>query len=116
MSKAVKIDENGDTLIDTAGRIKSVSGHEKIIQDLTVLLRSVKGSLPFDTTFGIEDFPEMNNPSSKIMGNAVYAAILQHPEVSDIRDLQVSKEGRMMYVSLTVLLNDGADVDMEMLV
>ena len=116
MSKAVKIDENGDTLIDTAGRIKSVSGHEKIVQDLIILLRSIKGSLPFDTTFGIEDFSEMHNPGSKILGNAVRGAILQHPDVSDIQDLQVSKEGRMMYVSLTVLLNEGVSVDLEMLV
>lgn len=116
MSKAVKIDENGDTLIDTAGRIKSVSGHEKVTQDLIVLLRSVKGSLPFDTTFGIEDFPEMHNPNSKVMGSAVQAAVLQHPDVSDIQDLQVSKEGRTMYISLTVLLKDGTDVDLEILV
>ena len=116
MSKTVKIDENGDTLIDTAGRIKSVSGHEKIIQDLIILLKSVKGSLPFDTTFGIEDIAKMHNPSSKVMGSAVQEAVLQHPDVSDIRDLQVSKEGRTMYISLTVLLKDGANVDLEILV
>jgi len=113
MSEALEIDDTGDTVLDTAGRIKTVNGQDKIVQDLRVLLRSVKGSFPFDTSFGTEDLSGFHNPNTKLINSAIQAAILQHPGVSEVRDLQISKDGRIANIALTVILTDGASIDLE---
>lgn len=112
MSKAILVDADGDILLDTAGKIQSVTGAEKIVQDLKILLRSIKGSLPFDTNFGIDDLSRIHNANSKLASSAVQAAIMQHGSVKAVQDISMEKDGRTLQISLTAILIDGTNISL----
>ncbi len=112
MSKAILVDAHGDIVLDAAGRIRSVSGPDKIALDLVILLRSIKGSLPFDTNFGIDDLSQMHGSNSKLLSNAIQSALMQHESVSAVQDISIEKDGRTFEISLTAFLKDGTSIDL----
>ncbi|MBN2734707.1 MAG: GPW/gp25 family protein [Methanomicrobiaceae archaeon] len=112
MSKAILVDDDGDLALDAAGRIRSVSGADKIAQDLKLLLRSVKGSLPFDTNFGIDDLSQIKSPNSRLISSAVKNALLQHESVNSVQDISLEKNDRSFEISLTAILTDGTSIDL----
>ena len=113
MSRAIAIEKNGDTIIDSAGRIETLSGTDKIIQDLKILLRSVKSSCPFDTSFGIEDLSKFHNRGTRLISSAIQAALQQHSAVLEVQDIKVLQSGRTATVSATIILTDKTRVDFE---
>jgi hypothetical protein len=54
MTIAHKVDSTGDLVLDERKRMTVISGTEKAMQDVAVILRSLKGSLPFNTGFGTD--------------------------------------------------------------
>jgi len=54
MTIALKVSPQGDMVLDARKRMKVISGTEKAMQDVAVILRSLKGSLPFNTGFGTD--------------------------------------------------------------
>lgn len=113
MNTAVMIDSEGDIVLDSAGRIKTVGGTQKIIQDLSIILWSVKGSCPFDTGFGIDDLSEFHGDSRKLIRTAVRSALLQHDSVEDVKDTQVTLSGRTATITTTVVITGGTEITME---
>jgi len=82
---------NGDLVFDTLGRLETVTGNEKVLQDISVILQSVKGSYPFNTTFGT-DLVGINGAGRDpaLIKAKIKAALLSHPDVDTVDSIDIS--------------------------
>ena len=111
MSSAIAIGSDGDICLDSAGRICTVSGAGKLTQDLTLIIRSIRGSCPFNTLYGMDDVTAMHSP--RLMASAISSAILQHPDVMRVDEVNVSKDSRTIFAAIKASLIDGSSVSLE---
>lgn len=111
MSSAIALGADGDICLDSAGRICTVSGAGKLIQDLTLIVRSIRGSCPFNTLYGMDDVTAMH--SQRLMASAISSAVLQHPDVMRVDEVNVSKENRTILATIKASLIDGTTVSLE---
>lgn len=54
MTIALKVSPQGDMVLDGLRRMAVISGTEKAVQDIAIILRSLKGSFHFNAGFGTD--------------------------------------------------------------
>jgi phage baseplate assembly protein W len=103
---------NGDLVFDSMGRLETVTGEAKIIQDISVILQSVKGSYPFESSFGT-DLVGINaaGRDKTLIKNKIKAALLTYPEIDTVDSIDVSiDEDRHLTIKVACTLVSGATI------
>ena len=103
----------GDLVLDSKGRLETVSGKEKIIQDIGMILKSVKGSYPFKTSFGTDlvGIHEAGRDTTLIK-KMIRAALLEYCEIDTVDSIAISFDAdRHLTIQVTCTLVSGAIIN-----
>jgi len=111
---AFRISE-GDVEIDSLRQLIPLTGTDKVVQDLKVLIGSIRQSYPFNTLFGL-DYTAIiaSEHNQQITRNELKKTLLQHPAVNSVDEIVLaSGEDRTIAASITLTLLEGEQVSME---
>ncbi|MDD4255727.1 MAG: hypothetical protein PHP59_10195 [Methanofollis sp.] len=113
----LKLDEDGDLVVSSMHRLALVTGTEKATQDLTVILRSLKGSLPLNTAFGTDYLAMIDaGRNAEVIRHEIRAALETYPYLQSVDDIAVSLKGRSATAIIRATLTDGTAVSLEAVV
>ncbi len=114
--RTLQITSDGDLLKSPLNRFEEITGTAKVAQDLTIILRTVKGSYPFNTAFGVDWVAIAHSGYNRTLINAeIRTALLSHPAVKQVDFLEISRDipARGAAITATVTLHDGDTVTLE---
>jgi len=114
--RTLQLTPDGDLLKNPLNRFEEITGTAKVAQDLTVILRTVKGSYPFNTAFGVDWVAITHSGYNRTLINAeIRTALLSHPAVKQVDSLEISRDtpARHATITATVTLYDGDTVTLE---
>lgn len=114
--RTLQLTPDGDLLKSPLNRFEEVTGTAKVAQDLTVILRTVKGSYPFNTAFGVDWVAIAHSGYNRTLINAeIRTALLSHPAVKTVDSLEISRDtsARHATITATVTLYDGDTITLE---
>lgn len=117
IGKTILLDSSGDIVIDDLGRVPTVISTEKAIQDLTVILRSAKGSLETSSTFGmnVQELMESRGNQSIIEG-VIRLALEQYAYTKSVDAItigQLDKTRKLTVSALITLANTNEQISLE---
>lgn len=112
--KTLAIDSAGDLVLNADSDMTTISGTDKIRQDIRVIISSVKRSFPFDAEFGI-DYPHLIELNSlRAVEFAVTSALMKHPHITKVtRCVATRNLDRVTAVSTEMLLDTGEVITFE---
>ena len=108
--KTFEIDSDGDLVIDDMKRIPMITGHDKIKQDVKILLETFKGDDTFHLDFGFDYKQVADSDDDKILlAQLLQAAIFKYQfaksvDIDNIVDVPQGDGSYQRYVDVTVLL------------
>lgn len=114
--RTLQLESDGDLLVSPLNRFEEITGTAKVAQDLTVILRTVKGSYPFNTTFGVDWITIIHSGYNQTLINAeIRTALLSHPAVKSVDAMEINRDSaaRHATITTTVTLYDGDTVTLE---
>jgi hypothetical protein len=108
---ALKISD-GDLVLDPKGRIGTVVGESKLIQDIAIILKSAKGSYKFNSSFGTDLVGIVGaERNSSLITTRIRAALLSHPEINTVNSISLSfNEDRRLTAAITCTLVSGREI------
>ncbi len=103
------VSPDGDLVINTLGRLEIISGPEKAAQDLTIILRSLRGSYRLNTMFGTDHLPLVNTPNAQaLIRHEVHRALRTYPYLRSVEQITVQvNEQRAVSVAVQATLTGG---------
>ncbi len=116
IGKTILLDSSGDFVIDDLGRVPNIISTEKARQDLTVILRSAKGSLATSPTFGM-DMQELmearGNPT--IIEGIIRIALQQYDHTKSVDSITIGQPDKTRHttISATVTLTNSDQIYLE---
>jgi hypothetical protein len=113
----LKLDGGGDLVVSSMHRLSLVTGTDKAVQDLSVILKSLKGSLPLSTAFGTDYLAMIDaGRNAEVIKHEIRAALETYPYLQSVDDIAVTLEGRSATVAIQATLTDGTAVSLEAVV
>ncbi len=105
------LNEAGDLVLQH-GRLVPVTGTDKAVQDLTVLLRSIKGSALLSPEFGLDALAILDaRGNGTMIEGTVREALRQYPFLKTVNSITVIRqEDRRVSIAADVTLRDGQAV------
>jgi len=103
----------GDLVLNSKGRLEIVSGDDKILQDISIILQSLKGSYPFNTSFGT-DLIGINGAGrdATLIRTRVKTALLSYPYIDTVDTIELSfGEDRDLTLKISCTLASGASIN-----
>ena len=112
-----RLDSMGNVVIEPGGDISMITQYEKVNQDLTVILRSLRGQYMFDTEFGIDYRTYLDN---KQLNNFIYTqvtpAIQNYYFCKQIVELNGEYKNGTMYITGKLILYNNDEIDISLAV
>lgn len=107
------LNEAGD-LVLRHGRLVPVTGTDKAVQDLTVLLRSIKGSALLSPEFGLDALAILDaRGNGTMIEGTVREALRQYPYMKTVNGVKITnRQDRRISIAVDVTLKDGGTVRM----
>ena len=102
-----KLTDTGDIDLGSSIYPSLITGDEKLIQDIVIILKSVMGSYDLDLLFGLDYTAIVESGFSiPIMKGKIITAVKSHPLVQDVTDIVFSPmdENRRLTVDMKVKL------------
>lgn len=108
IGKTYALDATGDLVLQY-GRLVPVTGTDKAVQDLTVLLRSIKGSALLSPEFGLDALAILDaRGNATTIEGEVRQALEQYPYMKTVNSVTVTDlQDRRISISADVTLQDG---------
>jgi len=114
MTIALKVDPAGDMVLDGRKRVKVISGTEKAVQDIAVLLRSLKGSLPFNTGFGTDHVAIIGSERNLLVAkDEIQKALASYTDLTSFEVACTFDENRHLIVDISGTLVTGEPISLE---
>lgn len=114
--KTFKLDSSGDIVINELKRLETVEGLDKVAQDIRVILKTVKGSFPFDPDFGVDYIKIVESGfNRKLIENEIRKALSKYPYLKSIDSIEISDpdENRRVAVSISLTVTSGESINVE---
>ncbi len=114
--RTLQLESDGDLLVSPLNRFEEITGTAKVAQDLTVILRTVKGSYPFNTAFGVDWVAIAHSGYNRTLINAeIRTALLSHPAVKSVDAMEINRDTSARHATITaaVILYDGDTIALE---
>ena len=108
IGKTYALDATGDLVLQY-GRLVPVTGTDKAVQDLTMLLRSIKGSALLSPEFGLDALAILDaRGNATIIEGEVRQALEQYLYMKTVNSVTVTDlQDRRISISADVTLQDG---------
>jgi len=116
--KTFRLDSNGDIVINELKRLEMVEGLDKVAQDVSVILKTVRGSFPLDPDFGVDYIRIVESGfSKKVIKSEIRRALSRYPYLKSIDSIEVSHpdENRHVAVSISLTVTSGESIGVEVL-
>jgi len=110
------LDQSGDIVIDDKLRVPILSQSPKVQQDIAMIIKSAKGSLATDPSFGTDIVGILNAKGDQtITEGLIRNALQQYAYTKYINAITVTtrRENREIYVTATVTLADKSVITVE---
>ena len=108
------VSPDGDLVLNALGRLETISGPEKAAQDLTIILRSLRGSYRLNTRFGTDYLALVNTPNvQSLIRHEVRRALLTYPHLRSVDQITVQVRERAVSVTILATLTGGETVSLE---
>ncbi|RLI74126.1 hypothetical protein DRP05_10630 [Archaeoglobales archaeon] len=114
--KTFKIDSSGDLVINELKRIEIVEELEKVAQDVSVILKTVKGSYPFDPDFGVDYIKIVESGFNRMqIEDEIKKALNKYPYLKSIDSIEISDpdKNRRIVVNLRLTVISGESISLE---
>ena len=114
MTIALKVDPKGDLVLDDKKRMLVISGTEKAVQDIAVILRSLKGSFPFNTGFGTDHIAIIESERNLMVAKKeIQNALLSYPGIKSLVVVCTFDDNRRLIVAIFGTLMTGDQIFLE---
>jgi len=115
MTIALKVDPDGDLVLDDKKRMKVISGSEKAMQDIGILLRSLKGSFPFNTGFGTDHIAIVESERNlAVARNEIQRALSTYSGLKSVDPVLCTfDDNRHLIVAVSGTLSTGEQIFLE---
>ena len=115
MTIGLKVNPQGDLVLDTQKRLITVAGTAKAVQDIAIILRSLVGSFHLNTNFGVNHVSIVEARQNELVAKSeIQKALAAYTELSSIDDITcIFDEDRHLQVTLTGTLNTGEQIYLE---
>ncbi len=115
MTLALKVNPAGDLVLDDKKRMAVISGTEKAMQDIAVILRSLKGSFPFNTGFGTDHVAIIESERNLMVAkNEIQIALASYAGWKSLDPVQCTfDDNRRLVVAISGTLATGDQIFLE---
>lgn len=108
---------NGDFIFDEKGELAMVDGDEEIAQGVEMNLSIRKSEFEFDEYIGLNrtNIEDKQSNEDQIIDDILEAlqVITEQNIIEGADNIEISKEGRIASVSMSVIKTDGTEINLE---
>jgi len=114
MSIALKINPAGDLVLDSRKRMTVISGTEKVLQDIAVILRTLKGSFHLSANFGTDHVAIVSSERNiQVATSEIRKALDTYAALESYTVSCTYDEDRHLVVALSGTLKTGEPISLE---
>lgn len=114
MSTGLKITPDGDIVLDSKKRLTMVTGTAKAVQDIAVILRSLKGTFHLNADFGTDHVAIIESERNVLIAKSTIAKALEAYTDLTISDIACAfDEDRRLQVAVSGTLKTGEEIYLE---
>ncbi len=113
-----KFDSSGDLVVNELKQVETVSGVDKVKQDIIHILKCVKGTDPFYPNFGVDWIKIKRSGFNKMLiEHEIRKALAGYDKIKSIDRIEISEPDadRKVKIKLFLTLDDGK-IDVEVVV
>lgn len=114
MTSGLKVNPQGDLVLDTKKRLKTVTGTEKAVQDIAIILRSLKGSFHLNTVFGTDHVAIIESERNELIAKSeIQKALATYADLTTSEVACTFNEFRQLQVTISGTLKTGEEIYLE---
>lgn len=112
--ETLQIDSNGDLAFSSTNRLVTITGTEKVRQDLRVILQSSKGTFPFASEWGFNFREAVESGDTSVIAALVKSALQRYGYLQEVSSIGVViGTDRSVTISLQAVTTNGDTVNTE---
>lgn len=98
----------GGDIVFENGDVVMIDGDDEIAQCVETVLRTNKGEWFLNEEFGLDRSPLLTKQFDETLAaDAIAEAVAQEERIKQIENISFQREGRKLYVDITLVKNDG---------
>ncbi len=114
MSTGLKVTPGGDLVLDNKKQPKTISGTEKALQDIAIILRSLKGTFHLNADFGLDHIAIIESERNILVAKSeIQKALAQYPDLTKSDVTCTFDELRQLQVTVSGTLKTGEEIFLE---
>jgi phage baseplate assembly protein W len=109
---ALLLTETGDIALTPTGQMTMITGSDKVVQDLTVLLKSSAGTYPFSSGWGVNYSAIVAaNGNKSLIQSIIETALQQYPYTKSVDSVTVSfNANRQLAISVQITTSENEQI------
>lgn len=114
MTKTLKIDASGDLVLNSRKQLVMLTGTEKAVQDIAVILKSLVGSYHLNTNFGTDHIAMIESRQNlQAIQNEVRNALASYSALTLDTVACSYDDNRALTIAISGMLDTGDPVSLE---